>query len=426
MDFYTLGLTGELLEAVEKKGYTTPTAIQVRSIPAILKGKDVLGGAQTGTGKTAAFALPILHLLNESGKKTNKPRALVLSPTRELAAQVTESFHDYGSMLSLRTLSIFGGVKINPQIAALRKGTDVLVATPGRLLDHINQNTVNLSDIEILVLDEADRMLDMGFVRDIRKIMKFLPPRRQNLLFSATYSKEIKRLSRDILHNPETIEVSKQNKAADKVDQYFYSITKEQKRHLLLHFIKTQSWYQALVFVSTKHGADRLCKQLKKEGVPAGAIHGNKSQNERTRALGNFKKGDLQILVATDVAARGIHLEELSHVVNFNLPQVAEDYIHRIGRTGRAGKSGEAITFVSTDESDQWKKIQRVLKTEVDVSKPEGFVEVKNPRPGNQGNRPGVSGQGQRQSEPSAAPKNPRSRSRRSGDRNRKFSSARA
>ncbi|MCF7942258.1 MAG: DEAD/DEAH box helicase [Spirochaetia bacterium] len=407
MNFNSFGLTEELLEAVNKQGYTIPTPIQAQTIPAILEGKDLIGGAQTGTGKTAAFALPILHLLNQSGKRTRNPRALVLSPTRELAAQVAESFHDYGMALSLRTMSIYGGVKINPQIAALRRGTDVLVATPGRLLDHLSQKTLDLSDIEILVLDEADRMLDMGFVRDIRKIMRFLPERRQNLLFSATYSPEIRKFSRDILNDPVVVEVSRKNEAAEKVEQSFYSITKDQKRHLLVHFIQTHSWYQALVFVSTKHGADRLSKQLLKKGIPVGAIHGNKSQNARTRTLKDFKKGDLQVLVATDVAARGIHMEGLSHVVNFNLPQVAEDYIHRIGRTGRAGKSGKSITFVSPDEKDQWNKIQRMLKTSVRVSSPEGFIPVKkdpaedvdergsNPRPRRQ-NAPRPVQQGQR------------------------------
>ncbi|MBN2860814.1 MAG: DEAD/DEAH box helicase [Sphaerochaetaceae bacterium] len=377
MNFTSFGLTEELLSAVTKQGYTIPTPIQTQAIPVILEGRDLIGGAQTGTGKTAAFALPILHLLNQSKKRTRNPRALVLSPTRELAAQVAESFRDYGSSLPLRTTSIYGGVKINPQIAALQRGTDVLVATPGRLLDHLAQKTLNLRDIEILVLDEADRMLDMGFVRDIRKIMTFLPRKRQNLLFSATYSPEIRRLSGEILNDPAIVEVSRKNEAAEKVDQSFFAITKDQKRHLLVHFIQTHSWYQALVFVSTKHGADRLSKQLMKKGIPVGAIHGNKSQNARTRTLGDFKKGDLQVLVATDVAARGIHLEGLSHVVNFNLPQVAEDYIHRIGRTGRAGKSGEAITFVSPDEKDQWNKILKVLKTSVNVSAPEGFTPVK-------------------------------------------------
>lgn len=377
MDFNSFGLTTELLQAVKKRGYSVPTPIQVQAIPLILEGRDLIGGAQTGTGKTAAFALPILQLLNENRRRSARPRALVLSPTRELAAQVAESFSDYGRALPLRTTCIFGGVKINPQISALRKGTDVLVATPGRLLDHLSQGTLDLGEIEILVLDEADRMLDMGFIRDIRKVMSYLPKERQNLLFSATYSPEIRRLSSEILKDPAVVEVSRKNEAAEKVEQSFYSIERNQKRHLLVHFIQTHSWYQALVFVSTKHGADRLSKQLVKNGIPAGAIHGNKSQNARTRALGEFKKGDLQVLVATDVAARGIHLEDLSHVVNYNLPQVPEDYIHRIGRTGRAGKSGKSVTFVSSDEKDQWNKIQKVLKTSVQVSQPKGFVPVK-------------------------------------------------
>lgn len=377
MDFNSFNLTDELLQAVKKRGYCVPTPIQVQAIPLILEGRDLIGGAQTGTGKTAAFALPILQLLNQSRRRSSRPRALVLSPTRELAAQVAESFSDYGRALPLRTTCIFGGVKINPQISALRKGTDVLVATPGRLLDHLSQGTLDLGEIEILVLDEADRMLDMGFIRDIRKVMSYLPKERQNLLFSATYSPEIRRLSSEILNYPAIVEVSRKNEAAEKVEQSFFSIERNQKRHLLVHFIQTHSWYQALVFVSTKHGADRLSKQLVKNGIPAGAIHGNKSQNARTRALGEFKKGDLQVLVATDVAARGIHLEDLSHVVNYNLPQVPEDYIHRIGRTGRAGKSGKSVTFVSSDEKDQWNKIQKVLKTSVQVSQPIGFVPVK-------------------------------------------------
>ncbi len=377
MNFNSLGLNRELLDAVADRGYSLPTPIQAQSIPAILAGKDLRGGAQTGTGKTAAFALPILQKLHTSKRKNRNPRALVLSPTRELAAQVAESFQSYGTYLSLTSICIFGGVKINPQISALKRGADVLVATPGRLLDHLNQNTLDLSNIEVLVLDEADRMLDMGFIRDIRKIIGYLPSVRQNLLFSATYSKEIKKLSAQVLRNPEVVEVARRNEAAEKVEQLFYAVPREQKRHFLVHLIETQSWYQALVFVGTKHGADRLCKQLVKKGIPAGAIHGNKSQNARTKTLESFKKGDLQIMVATDVAARGIHLEGLSHVVNFNLPQVAEDYIHRIGRTGRAGESGEAITFVSTDEQDQWKKVQRVLKDQVSVQEPAGFTPVK-------------------------------------------------
>ncbi len=377
MNFYSLGLTEELLQAVKKQGYNAPTPIQAQAIPAILDGKDIMGGAQTGTGKTAAFALPILHNLSQEKRKNRNPRALVLTPTRELAAQVGKSFRDYGAELPLKTNIVFGGVKINPQITTLRRGSDILVATPGRLLDHLAQETINLKDLEVLVLDEADRMLDMGFIHDIRRVLKYLPPRRQNLLFSATYSKEIRTLAEDILRNPLSIEVSRRNKAADKVEQFSTPVNKDQKTHLLTHLIKTQSWYQILVFARTKHGADRLAKKLNKQDIPSGSIHGDKSQNARIRALEQFKKGDLQVLVATDVAARGIHLEELSHVVNFDLPQVAEDYIHRIGRTGRAGKSGQAISFVSPDEKDKWKAIQKLLKSPVQALEVDGFVPVK-------------------------------------------------
>ncbi len=376
MEFHSLGLSRELLQAVEKQGYTTPTPIQAQSIPAIIEGKDLMGGAQTGTGKTAAFALPILHTLSGTKRKNRNPRALVLTPTRELAAQVGKSFHDYGEKLPLKTQIIFGGVKINPQITNLRRGSDILVATPGRLLDHLAQETVSMKDLEVLVLDEADRMLDMGFIRDIRRILKFLPTRRQNLFFSATYSDEIRKLSGEILHNPVSVEVARRNKAADKVDQYSTRISREQKLPLLVHLINSGSWYQVLVFSRTKHGADRLSKKLNREGIASGAIHGDKRQNTRVRTLEDFRTGKLQVLVATDVAARGIHLEELSHVVNFDLPQVAEDYIHRIGRTGRAGKSGQAVSFVSPEEEDKWRAIGRLQKDTVKPLDLKGFVPV--------------------------------------------------
>ncbi|QEN06151.1 DEAD/DEAH box helicase [Thiospirochaeta perfilievii] len=373
MKFDKLGLNSQILRAVESKGYKEATPIQVGAIPAILEGRDLLGGAQTGTGKTAAFALPILNNLSDKERVSKHPRALILTPTRELAAQVGESFRHYGNNLKLNILTIFGGVKINPQISALKNGVDILVATPGRLLDHLSQGTLNLGSIEIFVLDEADRMLDMGFIRDIKKIMTKLPNVRQNLLFSATYGTEIRALAHELLKNPKSVEVTKRNSAAEKVDQIVHHIDKTQKQHLLKHLIETENWYQVLVFVRTKHGANRLAKSLDKNGIPSAAIHGDKSQGARTRALKDFKKGDLQALIATDVAARGIHLEDLSHVVNYDLPQVAEDYVHRIGRTGRAGKSGKAISLVSPDEKQQLKKIEKMLKNSINVVGVTGF-----------------------------------------------------
>ncbi len=377
MKFEQLGLKPEILRAVETKGYKISTPIQAKSIPAIINGKDVMGGAQTGTGKTAAFALPILNVLSEKKGRSRDPRALILTPTRELADQVGESFRDYGKYLKLNSTTIYGGVNIKPQIAGLKQGVDIITATPGRLLDHIGQKTINLSKVEILVLDEADRMLDMGFIRDIKKIISHLPEKRQNLLFSATYGDDIKSLAKGILNNPVSVEVAKRNTTAEKVDQLVHFVDKNQRRHMLAHLIKQESWYQVLVFVKTKHGANRLATQLGKDGIPAVAIHGDKSQGARTRALKDFKKGDVQALVATDIAARGIHLEDLSHVVNFDLPQVPEDYVHRIGRTGRAGKSGTAISLISPDDKKQLQKIQKVLKTQIPVDSVKGFKPVK-------------------------------------------------
>lgn len=373
MTFDKLGLNSQLVKTVESKGYTKATAIQVGSIPAILEGRDVLGGAQTGTGKTAAFALPILNNLSEKQFKTKSPKALILTPTRELAAQVGESFVHYGKNLNLTTMTIFGGVKINPQISTLKNGVDIVVATPGRLLDHINQGTIKLNNVEVLVLDEADRMLDMGFIRDIKKIIVRLPKERQNLLFSATYNQEIRNLSKELLKNPVEVEVTKRNSAAEKVTQVVHKVDRSQKNDLLKHLIVTDNWYQVLVFVRTKHGANRLAKYLDKDGIPSAAIHGDKSQGARTKALKDFKKGDLQALIATDVAARGLHLEDLSHVVNFDLPQVSEDYVHRIGRTGRAGKSGIAISFVSHEDASQLKQIEKMLKKDIEVIDVKGF-----------------------------------------------------
>ncbi|MBN1646536.1 MAG: DEAD/DEAH box helicase [Spirochaetales bacterium] len=376
MTFTQTGLKPELLGAINSRGYTEIRPIQARAIPAILDRKDVLGGAQTGTGKTAAFALPILHILSESKALTRNPRALVLTPTRELADQVGESFRSYGKFLKLKTAIIYGGVNIKPQIAAIRNGIDIVVATPGRLLDHHNQHTIDLSKIEILVLDEADRMLDMGFIRDIKKIIGYLPEKRQNLLFSATYTSTIKALADNLLHDPVSAEVSKRNAAAEKVEQFMYGINEAQKLHLLAHLIKTESWYQVLVFVRTKHRANQVAMRLDKTGIPSAAIHGNKSQAARTRTLNGFKNGDIQALIATDIAARGLHLENLSHVVNYDLPHVPEDYIHRIGRTGRAGKSGIAVSLVSGEEKKLLQQIQLLLKGEIALGDEKGFKPV--------------------------------------------------
>jgi ATP-dependent RNA helicase RhlE len=400
MIFEELGLKPELIRAVAAKGYTTTTPIQAQAIPSIMRGKDILGGAQTGTGKTAAFALPILDKLSDKTSGNRYPRALIITPTRELADQVCESFISYGKYLHLRAVKIYGGVKINPQIANLQNGTDIVVATPGRLLDHLQQKTIDLSKIEVLVLDEADRMLDMGFIKDIKRIISYLPGVRQNLMFSATYGNDIKALAKGILQDPVSVEVTRRNTAADKVDQLVHFIEKNQKRHLLAHLIKTEAWYRVLIFVKTKHGANRLTSQLNKEGIPSSTIHGNKSQAARTRALKLFMKGDTQALIATDVAARGLHMDDLSHVVNFDLPNISEDYIHRIGRTGRAGKSGIAISLVSNEDKQLLQKIERLLKNSVPVGKVTGFKPVfqtpvkentstKGNTPGNGNNRPG-------------------------------------
>lgn len=367
MSFAELGLRAELLRAIETQGYTRPTPIQAQAIPFVLEGRDVLAGAQTGTGKTAAFTLPMLNLLAESTNRGPQPRALVLAPTRELAAQVKANIDAYGANLKIRTAAIFGGVNINPQKDLLRRGVDILVATPGRLLDHLNQRTVDLSKIEILVLDEADRMLDMGFIHDIRKVIAKLPQQRQTLFFSATYSKEIKRLAEDILHQPAMVEVARHNTAAETVAQHVYRIDKKGKRDLLIHLINEGQWFQVLVFSRTKHGANKLVEQLNRAGLEAAAIHGNKSQAVRTKALAGFKKGTVRVLVATDIASRGLDIDRLPHVVNFELPNVPEDYVHRIGRTGRAGEEGDAISLVSDDEVKLLKDIQRLLKKEIPV-----------------------------------------------------------
>ncbi len=368
MSFESLGLRAELLRAVSEKGYSDPTPIQQQAIPPILEGRDLMGGAQTGTGKTAGFTLPLLQRLMSSGQPVKGNctiRALVLTPTRELAAQVAESVDTYGKHLPLQSAVVFGGVKINPQIQKLRKGVDILVATPGRLLDHVSQNTVDLSKLDILVLDEADRMLDMGFIRDIRKILALLPKQKQTLFFSATFSDEIKRLANDLLKSPALIEVARRNTAAESVTQVVHPVDKRRKRELLSYLIGSKNWKQVLVFARTKHGANRLAEQLGKDGIKAAAIHGNKTQGARTRALAEFKSGKVRVLVATDIAARGLDIDQLPHVVNFELPNVPEDYIHRIGRTGRAGNDGEAMSLVCVDEQKLLKDIERLIKREI-------------------------------------------------------------
>ncbi|MDF2178050.1 DEAD/DEAH box helicase [Aliiglaciecola sp. CAU 1673] len=373
--FDQLGLSAELLRAIAEQGYSTPTPIQAQAIPTVLEGKDVMACAQTGTGKTAGFTLPLLQRLSQSPKGGPRVvRALVLTPTRELAAQVGECVETYGKHLPLRSTIIFGGVGINPQIAELRKGVDILVATPGRLLDHLGQRTLDLSKLEILVLDEADRMLDMGFIHDIRKIMAKLPKARQNLLFSATFSDDIKRLADGILHQPVLVEVARRNTASEQVSQTIHPVDKSQKRPLLSYLIGSGNWRQVLVFTRTKHGANRLAQQLEKDGLTAAAIHGNKSQGARTKALADFKSGGVRVLVATDIAARGLDIDQLPHVVNFELPHVPEDYVHRIGRTGRAGNEGMAISLVSNDEKKQLRDIEKLIKKELPKVIIEGFV----------------------------------------------------
>ncbi|NEX21641.1 DEAD/DEAH box helicase [Thiorhodococcus mannitoliphagus] len=376
MSFAELGLSAELLRAVEAQGYTQPTPIQTQSIPAVLSGRDVLAGAQTGTGKTAAFTLPMLQRLSQSKAPGRLPRALVLTPTRELAAQVGESVRTYGQHLPLRAMQIFGGVGMGPQTNQLRRGVDILVATPGRLLDHVGQGNLDLSKIEFFVLDEADRMLDMGFIHDIRRVLRLLPDERQNLLFSATYSREIEQLATGLLRNPQRIEVARRNTAAETVSQLSHPIAREHKRALLSHLIRTGGWDQVLVFTRTKHGANRLAQQLERDGITAAAIHGNKSQGARTRALADFKSGAVRTLVATDIAARGLDIDRLPHVVNFELPNVAEDYVHRIGRTGRAGADGTAVSLVSPDERGLLAGIERLLGRRIESKRIAGFSDL--------------------------------------------------
>ncbi|OGP20386.1 MAG: ATP-dependent RNA helicase RhlE [Deltaproteobacteria bacterium GWA2_55_10] len=377
MSFDSLGLKAELLSAVQAQGYTSPTPIQAKTIPVILEGRDVLAGAQTGTGKTAAFTLPMLQLLSGKahGGRGRLPRALVLAPTRELAAQVHESVRTYGKNLHMSSTAVFGGVGFQPQADSIRRGVDILVATPGRLLDHSGQRTVDLSQVEILVLDEADRMLDMGFIHDIKRILSLLPKQRQNLLFSATYNDDIKRLADGLLNDPVLVEVARRNTAAETVTQVVHPVGQSKKRALLAHLIKERDWKQVLVFTRTKHGANRLATQLLSDGINSTAIHGNKSQAARTRALADFKNGSVRTLVATDIAARGLDIDSLPHVVNFDLPNVPEDYIHRIGRTGRAGANGAAVSLVSGDERDLLNNIQKLLGRKITVEEISGFVQ---------------------------------------------------
>jgi ATP-dependent RNA helicase RhlE len=384
MSFDSLGLSEPLVRAVHELGYTTPTPIQQQAIPAVLGGGDLLAGAQTGTGKTAGFTLPILQRLSEASPRAGAKRvvrALILTPTRELAAQVEESVRAYGKYLKLKSAVLFGGVGINPQIEALKRGVDIVVATPGRLLDHMQQKTIDVSALEILVLDEADRMLDMGFIHDIKRVLARLPEKRQNLLFSATFADEIKALADSLLDEPALIEVARRNTTTELVAQKIYPVDRDRKRELLTHLIRQHAWFQVLVFTRTKHGANRLAEQLTKDGISALAIHGNKSQSARTRALAEFKDGTLQVLVATDIAARGIDIDQLPHVVNFDLPNVPEDYVHRIGRTGRAGATGEAVSLVCVDEWQLLKDIEKLIKCSIEQEVIPGFEPDPNAKP---------------------------------------------
>ena len=424
--FTSLGLAEPLLRAIADAGYTVPTPIQAQAIPQVLAGADILAAAQTGTGKTAGFTLPILHHLSTraaESPKPGRPRCLILVPTRELAAQVEESVKTYGKYVALKSMVMFGGVNINPQFKTLRARVDILVATPGRLLDHLGQKTVDLSGVEILVLDEADRMLDMGFIRDIKKVLAVVPKQRQTLLFSATFSDEIKTLANSLLQKPVCIEVARRNTASELVDQSMHLVPQAHKRDLLSHLIRRHDWKQVLVFTRTKHGANKLAEKLIKDGISAAAIHGNKSQGARTKALAQFKDGSIGVLVATDIAARGIDIDQLPQVVNFELPNVAEDYVHRIGRTGRAGSTGAALSLVDSEEMSYLKDIEKLIKRSIVRVEIEGFVpplkselmsEERPPRPpqgrgGRSGERTGTgsgrnaSGRAQQANKPAAS-----------------------
>jgi len=374
MSFKSLGLSEPLLRAISKKGYEIPSPIQAKAIPPVLEGKDVLASAQTGTGKTAGFTLPLLHLLSENPKEKYRPiRALILTPTRELAAQVYANVKEYSEFLNLRSTVVFGGVNQKPQAAKIRQGVDILVATPGRLIDLENQGLLSLKRVEIFVLDEADRMLDMGFLRDIERVMKLMPDKRQNLMFSATFSKDIKKLAYTILNNPVQVEATPENTAVEIIEQKVYRVAKGKKTGLIIKLISEGNWKQVLVFNRTKHGANKLCKNMISAGISAAAIHGNKSQGARTKALAGFKNGSVRVLVATDIAARGLDIPLLPHVINFELPNISEDYVHRIGRTGRAGASGEAISLVSADETSFLRDIEKLIDMKIDVEVVEGF-----------------------------------------------------
>ena len=414
MSFSNLGLCAELLRAIKEEGYTTPTPIQAKSIPVILSKKDVLAAAQTGTGKTAGFTLPLLQRLKTAYNKDKKShvRALILTPTRELAAQVAQSVETYGKYLPFKSAVIFGGVGINPQISLLKKGVDIVIATPGRLLDLVSQNCLDLSKIEFFILDEADRMLDMGFINDIRKVLAILPKQRQNLLFSATFSDDIKKLADSLLNSPVLIEAAKANSTSHKVEQSVHLVDRERKKELLLHLVNKNNWKQVLVFTRTKHGANKLSEALVKDGITSSAIHGNKSQGARTKALDDFKAGNVRVLVATDIAARGIDIDNLPHVINFELPNIAEDYVHRIGRTGRAGNTGEAISLVCIDEHDYLWGIEKLIKQKIRKIETIGFKvdpNIKAEPIGNRSNRGNSSNQNR-----TAKPKDANSSSKRS------------
>tara|TARA_R110001592_G_scaffold363323_1_gene684046 strand:+ start:149672 stop:150994 length:1323 start_codon:yes stop_codon:yes gene_type:complete len=432
MTFDELGLAAPLLLAVKEKGYTEPSPIQVQAIPSVLAGRDIMAAAQTGTGKTAGFVLPILQLLSASAPAhPHRTRALIITPTRELAAQVAESVETYGKHLPLTSAVVFGGVKINPQIAALRRGVDILVATPGRLLDLHQQGHVRFNEIEILVLDEADRMLDMGFIHDIRRILKALPHKRQNLLFSATFANEIRQLTRSILNDPVEVEVSARNTTAERVEQWVYPVDKKSKAAVLRQLVIENDWQQVLVFSRTKHGANKLSQQLEKAGINAAAIHGNKSQAARTKALAGFKAGKIRVLVATDIAARGLDIAQLPQVVNFDLPNVPEDYVHRIGRTGRAGATGKAYSLVSADEIKQLNAIEQVIQKHLPREYVDGYepdhevpasAHIRKPqahgRP-RQADKPGAGGRHTSRGRGSDGHNRPQQRNRTQGNRSR-------
>ena len=402
MSFTNLGLSKPILKAIEDQGYTSPSPIQAQAIPLVLDGRDVLAGAQTGTGKTAGFTLPILELMMHRSLKRQKlkARALILTPTRELAAQVHQNVVDYSKYLPFTSAVVFGGVGINPQKAKLKNGVDVLVATPGRLLDLIGQKALDLSNVEFFVLDEADRMLDMGFIHDIKKVLAMLPNDKQSLLFSATFSASIKKLADTLLDNPTLIEVAKRNTSAQTISQKVHFVDKGRKKELLVHLIKRDNWHQVLVFTRTKHGANKLTQHLEFEGIKAAAIHGNKSQGARTRALADFKANQIQVLVATDIAARGIDIDQLPHVINFELPNVPEDYVHRIGRTGRAGNEGVALSLVCVDEHEFLNDIEKLIKKDIEKEIISGYevdptikAEPKKKQGGGRGGRGGSQGQ---------------------------------